>query len=84
MKVCQWRFNEMDRLQVWQTQAGESTSTVSNYLNIGLNIYGINVLNRKSNRVFDLIKIPVIRVLLSSPNQAVHRSTIYPSGNKEN
>ena len=80
MKVCQWRFNEMDRLQVWQTQAGESTSTVSNYLNIGLNIYGINVFNRKSNRVL----IPVIRVLLSSSNQAVHRSTIYPSGNMEN
>lgn len=79
MKVCQWRFNEMDRLQVWQTQAGESTSTASNYLNIGLNIYGINVFNRKSNRVL----IPVIRVLLSSSNQAVHRSTIYPSGNKE-
>ena len=80
MKVCQWRFSEMDRLQVWQTQAGESTSTGSNYLNIGLNIYGINVFNRKSNRVL----IPVICVLLSSSNQAVHRSTIYPSGNKEN
>ena len=80
MKVCQWRFNEMDRLQVWQTQGRESTSTASNYLNIGLNIYGINVFNRKSNRVL----IPVIRVLLSSSNQAVHRSTVYPSGNKEN
>lgn len=74
----------MDRLQVWQTQGRESTSTststASNYLNIGPNIYGINVFNRKSNRVL----IPVICVLLSSSNQAVHRSTIYPSGNKEN